>query len=141
MPPLLPGCATIRSRWITISRGIRYVQLAPRSTAPTISMMARREPSSKGRIQKSKTDRRRTGWTLCQRPDFNLRYSAPSNCAGRRSAVGGGGGRGAVPLPARPSIAVLPFANLIGDSEQEYFADGMVDDILMALSRACAGSS
>jgi hypothetical protein len=44
MPPLLPGCATIRSRWITISRGIRYVQLAPRSTAPTISMMARREP-------------------------------------------------------------------------------------------------
>ncbi|MFZ0851016.1 MAG: BTAD domain-containing putative transcriptional regulator [Hyphomicrobiaceae bacterium] len=39
------------------------------------------------------------------------------------------------PLPDRPSIAVLPFANLSGDPEQEYFADGMVDDILMALSR------
>jgi hypothetical protein len=41
----------------------------------------------------------------------------------------------ALPLPDRPSIAVLPFANMSGDPEQEYFADGMVDDILMALSR------
>lgn len=38
-------------------------------------------------------------------------------------------------LPERPSIAVLPFANLSGDPEQEYFADGMVDDIISALSR------
>ena len=38
-------------------------------------------------------------------------------------------------LPDRPSIAVLPFANISSDPEQEYFADGMVDDILMALSR------
>jgi adenylate cyclase len=38
-------------------------------------------------------------------------------------------------LPDRPSIAVLPFANISGDPEQEYFADGMVDDILTALSR------
>lgn len=38
-------------------------------------------------------------------------------------------------LPDRPSIAVLPFANMSGDQEQEYFADGMVDDILQALSR------
>jgi adenylate cyclase len=35
----------------------------------------------------------------------------------------------------RPSIAVLPFTNMSGDPEQEYFADGMVDDILTALSR------
>ncbi len=35
----------------------------------------------------------------------------------------------------RPSIAVLPFANLSGDSEQEYFADGMVDEIITGLSR------
>ena len=41
----------------------------------------------------------------------------------------------ALPLPDRPSLAVLPFANLSGDPEQEYFADGMVDDILSALSR------
>jgi adenylate cyclase len=39
------------------------------------------------------------------------------------------------PLPDKPSIAVLPFANLSADPEQEYFADGMVDEILMALSR------
>jgi len=38
-------------------------------------------------------------------------------------------------LPDRPSIAVLPFTNMSGDPEQEYFADGMVDDILAALSR------
>jgi adenylate cyclase len=39
------------------------------------------------------------------------------------------------PLPNKPSIAVLPFANLTGDPEQEYFADGMVDEIVTALSR------
>ena len=37
-------------------------------------------------------------------------------------------------LPDRPSIAVLPFQNLSGDPEQEYFADGMVEDIITALS-------
>ena len=41
----------------------------------------------------------------------------------------------ALTLPAMPSIAVLPFQNLSGDSEQEYFADGMVEDIITALSR------
>jgi TolB-like protein/DNA-binding SARP family transcriptional activator len=38
-------------------------------------------------------------------------------------------------LPDRPSLAVLPFANMSGDPEQEYFVDGMVDDILVSLSR------
>jgi len=40
-----------------------------------------------------------------------------------------------LPLPYKPSIAVLPFANMSGDSEQEYFADGMVEEIITALSR------
>src|SRR5215469_1852872 len=40
-----------------------------------------------------------------------------------------------LPLPEKPSVAVLPFANLSGDPEQEYFADGMVEDIITALSR------
>jgi adenylate cyclase len=39
------------------------------------------------------------------------------------------------PLPDKPSIAVLPFANMSGDPEQEYFADGMVEEIITALSR------
>ena len=41
----------------------------------------------------------------------------------------------ALALPDKPSIAMLPFANLSSDPEQEYFADGMVEDIITALSR------
>ena len=41
----------------------------------------------------------------------------------------------ALTLPAKPSIAVLPFSNMSGDPEQEYFVDGIVEDILTGLSR------
>src|SRR6202008_4171651 len=41
----------------------------------------------------------------------------------------------APPLPDRPSIAVLPFENMSGDPEQDYFADGVVEEIITALSR------
>jgi TolB-like protein len=40
-----------------------------------------------------------------------------------------------LPLPSKPSIAVLPFANMSGDPEQEYFVDGIVEDITTALSQ------
>ena len=40
----------------------------------------------------------------------------------------------ALPLPDKPSIAVLPFTNMSGDPEQDYFADGMVEEIITALS-------
>ena len=54
-------------------------------------------------------------------------------------ASGGGLGRGAagpaLALPDKPSIAVLPFQNMSGDPEQEYFVDGMVEEIITALSR------
>ena len=43
--------------------------------------------------------------------------------------------RATLALPDKPSIAVLPFANMSGDPEQEYFADGMVEEIITALSR------
>jgi adenylate cyclase len=49
--------------------------------------------------------------------------------------VAEGEARPRFPLPDKPSIAVLPFANLSGDPEQEYFADGMVEDIITGLSR------
>jgi TolB-like protein len=45
------------------------------------------------------------------------------------------GARQSLPLPDKPSIAVLPFTNLSGDPEQDYFADGMVEDIITGLSR------
>jgi adenylate cyclase len=41
----------------------------------------------------------------------------------------------ALPLPDKPSIAVLPFENMSGDPEQEYFADGITEDLITALSR------
>jgi TolB-like protein len=43
--------------------------------------------------------------------------------------------RPALPLPDRPAIAVLPFANMTGDPAQEYFADGVSEDIITALSK------
>src|ERR1700741_3730116 len=42
---------------------------------------------------------------------------------------------GQLALPALPSIAVLPFANMSGDPDQEFFADGLAEDILTGLSR------
>jgi TolB-like protein/DNA-binding response OmpR family regulator len=45
------------------------------------------------------------------------------------------GGLSPLPMPDRPSIAVLPFQNMSGDPEQDYFADGMVEDIITGLSR------
>jgi adenylate cyclase len=42
---------------------------------------------------------------------------------------------GAPPLPSKPSIVVLPFVNMSGDADQEFFADGLTEDILTELSR------
>src|SRR5215203_2141887 len=39
------------------------------------------------------------------------------------------------PMNARPRIAILPFSNMSGDSEQDYFADGITEDIITALTR------
>jgi adenylate cyclase len=53
----------------------------------------------------------------------------------RSAALAQGAVRPQLPLPDKPSIAVLPFQNMSGDPEQEYFAEGMVEDIITALSR------
>jgi len=54
---------------------------------------------------------------------------------GETSPIDTSGRATSLPLPDKPSIAVLPFANMSGDPEQEYFADGMVEEIITALSR------
>ena len=56
--------------------------------------------------------------------------------AAATAQLGGSASDGStLPLPDKPSIAVLPFANMSADPEQEYFADGMVEEIITALSR------
>ena len=65
---------------------------------------------------------------------YSLRVGVPAKsgaatpAAPRKPSVG-------LALPDRPSIAVLPFQNMSGDPKQEYFADGMVEDIITGLSR------
>src|SRR5258705_3656138 len=70
---------------------------------------------------------------------YRARASASSDRCGRARKVAGlnpGDAPESAPaLPDQPSIAVLPFANMSGDPEQEYFADGMVEEITTALSR------
>jgi adenylate cyclase len=56
---------------------------------------------------------------------YRVRLAAPA-CAPVQPALA---------LPDKPSVAVLPFQNMSGDLEQEYFADGMVEEIITALSR------
>src|SRR6266480_2086047 len=73
-------------------------------------------------------------------PRRGFRFVGPVQEAQRRTDAKVAGNpaeppKPALTLPPEPSIAVLPFANLSSDPEQEYFADGMVDDITTALSR------
>jgi adenylate cyclase len=55
--------------------------------------------------------------------------------SGEQLAVPRASVKPALALPDKPSVAVLPFTNMSGDPEQEYFADGMVEEIITALSR------
>ena len=60
---------------------------------------------------------------------------ASASIAAAQDAVQAEADRPALPLPDRPAIAVLPFINMSGDPEQEYFSDGISEDIITALSK------
>jgi len=69
---------------------------------------------------------------------YRIRPEGPRPSPPPRAGEGTGAQVGAEPalaLPDKPSIAVLPFQNMSADPEQEYFADGMVEEIITALSR------
>jgi len=68
-------------------------------------------------------------------PRRGYRYVGPPVSTGNPPAEANSQTSPALALPDKPSIAVLPFSNLSGNPEQEYFADGMVDDIITGLSR------
>ena len=68
-------------------------------------------------------------------PDGSCIQTVPRRGYRFTSGVTRASAEAGLPLPDKPSIAVLPFANLSGDPEQEYFADGMVEEIITALSR------
>ena len=73
-------------------------------------------------------------WRLCalvRRDAAEADQAAVANVPVPKS----GGAQPRLPLPDKPSIAVLPFANLSGDPQQDYFADGIVEDIITGLSR------
>ena len=74
------------------------------------------------------------GWieTLARR---GYRYVGPAVTIDGPEALSADRAASAPTLPDKPSVAVLPFANLSGDPEQEYFTDGMVDDIITGLAR------
>src|SRR6516164_5620864 len=52
----------------------------------------------------------------------------------RIATAGTAAAKAPLPLPDKPSLAVLPFQNLSGDPEQEYFVDGVVEEIIIAIS-------
>ncbi|MCJ9730611.1 transcriptional regulator, partial [Bradyrhizobium sp. PRIMUS42] len=68
-------------------------------------------------------------------PRRGYRYVGPAVVTNVPDASAADRAASAPTLPDRPSVAVLPFSNLSGDPEQEYFADGMVDDIITGLAR------
>src|SRR5207244_2181658 len=67
-------------------------------------------------------------------PGLPLSRIAGEGAERQRREAGEGRAPPALPLPEKPSIAVMPFANMSGDPEQEYFVDGLVEEIITALS-------
>ena len=68
-------------------------------------------------------------------PRRGYRYVGPVAVKEQENQGAAGNEQPALAPPDKPSLAVMPFTNMSGDPEQEYFADGMVEDIITGLSR------
>jgi TolB-like protein len=68
-------------------------------------------------------------------PRRSYRYVGPVAVKEQENEGAAGNAQPALALPDKSSLAVLPFTNMSGDPEQEYFADGMVEEIITGLSR------
>ena len=90
-----------------------------------------------GRLEAEFEDLGRLALKNIERPvqAFTVRWDSATWAGGAQQSPSGVVRAASLPLPDKPSIAVLPFQNMSGDPDQEYFADGMVEDIITALSR------
>lgn len=68
-------------------------------------------------------------------PGWRKVVASVADLAGKKSLATAPVAEFPPPMPSKPSIAVMPFANLSSDPEQDYFADGMMDEIVTALTR------
>ncbi len=93
-----------------------------------ICVSARVREDAAGRLDLAFEDMGEQALKNIARPVRAYRLVLAARLAARRSSSGPA-------LPDKPSIAVLPFTNMSGDPEQEYFADGMVEEIITALSQ------
>jgi adenylate cyclase len=94
-----------------------------------ICVSARVQEDAAGKLDVTFADMGDQALKNITRPVRAYRVTTGADAPGTRRSIP------ALPLPDKPSIAVLPFANMSGDPEQEYFADGMVEEIITALSR------
>ena len=109
-------------------------RIVSESTLTSHINAARRAVGDNGRDQRLIRTIARKGFRFVgdvRRPDPTERLVAPD------PAFGASDDQTALPLvvPSKPSIAIMPFVNLSGDPDQDYFADGVVEDLTAALSR------
>jgi hypothetical protein len=124
--------------WEALTRGLKLVSLDPLREHVHRALMRLYAAQGHHNAALAQYERCRRELTseLGVQPEPETEELARSIRASRRSdSTRLQDGREGLPLLDKPSIAVLPFENMSGDPEQEYCADGMVEEIITALSR------